>query len=649
MAYRQIDYPWRRNYEAISTFVWFCSLLYLTYYVFKGELIHLATGIVATSFVAAAFVYNLNQCLVLWNRKLNLHRSPITFLSPKQVKKITAKATKNRTMFLGYGFHWTQRHTQLLTEIKKVDKDLLDIPSVFRLFHRPPNPDDDMGEPYIHGVGIEQEDEIHTPLKHLEGHTLIAGTTGCGKTVTMRMLITCAVLQGHAVIIVDPKGDSDLLNATKEACDIAGRSDDFMFFHPAHPSKSGRIDPLRNWTRETGIASRIAPLIPSETGADAFVAFCWNAINTIALGLISIGVRPNLKRIKAYIEGGPEDLLYKVLEGHFRKHVTNWEQHIRPYIQEALQNKFGKLQNPTAPKELLGFIAFYKLYLCDKDPGKYKSEDIDSLISMVEHSREHFMKMIASLTPLLTMLTSGELGDLLSPNVEDMSDPRPITDSAKAINKGQVLYIGTDSLSDSTVGAAIGSICLSDITATAGDRYNYGVDENRKISIFIDEAAEVINDTTIALLNKGRGAGFTAYIATQTFSDFCARLGSEEKARMVMGNLNNLIAMRSKDRTTQDFIVETFGQATVYETQHSTATTALDKSSPIGSFSGGYGERLTEKSDADLISADTLGRLPNLHFIASVSGGRIFKGRVPIIQAEKKASIDDLPWVKKVA
>src|SRR5690606_16065219 len=149
-----------------------------------------------------------------------------------------------------------------------------------------------------------------------------------------------------------------------------------------------------------------------------------------------------------YIEGGPEDLLFKVLESFFRQNVPNWEQQVKPYVQEGLTNKYGRLQNPTAPKELLGYMAFYKIHLRQTDPKRYKNDDIDSLISMVEHSRDHFQKMIASLVPILAMLTAGELGSMLSPDVEDVTDPRPITDSAKAINKGQVLYIGTDSLSD---------------------------------------------------------------------------------------------------------------------------------------------------------------------------------------------------------
>jgi conjugal transfer pilus assembly protein TraD len=144
----------------------------------------------------------------------------------------------------------------------------------------------------------------------------------------------------------------------------------------------------------------------------------------------------------------------------------------------------------------------------------------------------------------MNMLTSGTLGPL-SPDPNDIDDTRPITDSARIINQAQVAYIGLDSLSDGMVGSAIGSILLADLASVAGGRYNYGLD-NRPVNIFVDEAAEVINDPCIQLLNKGRGAKFRLSIATQTFADFAARTGSEAKARQILGNVNNLIAFTPK-------------------------------------------------------------------------------------------------------
>jgi conjugal transfer pilus assembly protein TraD len=39
-----------------------------------------------------------------------------------------------------------------------------------------------------------------------------------------------------------------------------------------------------------------------------------------------------------------------------------------------------------------------------------------------------------------------------------------------------------------------------------------------------------------------------------------------------------------------------------------------------------------------MVPADVLGKLPNLQYFASVSGGRIIKGRFPILDADAAGS-----------
>ena len=136
--------------------------------------------------------------------------------------------------------------------------------------------------------------------------------------------------------------------------------------------------------------------------------------------------------------------------------------------------------------------------------------------------------------PVLVMLTSGALGPLLSPDETDETDQRQLTRLTQLINDAAVAYIGLDSLSDGMVGSAIGSLLIAELTAVAGERYNYGVD-NRPVSVFIDEAAEVMNDPFVQLLNKGRGARLRLTVATQSFADFAARTGSQAKATQVLG------------------------------------------------------------------------------------------------------------------
>src|SRR5690606_13104037 len=125
--------------------------------------------------------------------------------------------------------------------------------------------------------------------------------------------------------------------------------------------------------------------------------------------------------------------------------------------------------NGNEEKLAQGYIQYYRDHII----GTHPNATIEGLISSFEHDASHFGKMVTSLMPVLTMLTSGPMGALLSPDYDDPNDTRPISDFGKITRAGQVAYIGLDSLSDSMVASAIGALFLSDLTAVAGDRYNF--------------------------------------------------------------------------------------------------------------------------------------------------------------------------------
>ncbi|HEY8098327.1 MAG TPA: conjugative transfer system coupling protein TraD [Methylobacter sp.] len=532
----------------------------------------------------------------------------LTFLDVDKLLKLS----KPERMWFGWGFDWTPIHTQ-----RAVDYML----SGVKMSHDQEHP----GSPWIHGLNRGKENEVLIPLKSLEGHTIMFGTTGAGKTRAYEVMVTQAIHRGDTVIMIDPKGDKELRDRMELECKRAGRDRSFLFFHPAFPRLSIRLDPMRNFTRTTEIASRIAALLPSQTGgSDAFTAFAFRALNLVAQGLLEKGKRPSIKQLRYFIEGGAESLLVDAIECHANRVDPDWKISAEPFFVKAKAGKAKKMETITNP-DWLAIIEWYRTTWSNGPKG---SEGIDGLLSLVEHNRMHFSKMIASLIPVLNMLTSGELGDLLSPDEEDENDKRPILDTSNIIAGKHVLYVGLDSLSDSIVSSAIGSIVLADFASVAGMIYNSGNKPGR-ISMFVDEAAEVVNLPFIQILNKGRGAGFQVVMATQTLPDIVARLGDEARARQVVGNCNNLITLRIKDGDTQKFVVETFGQTWIKTVQQSISN-AVNSSENIINYSGNSGQSLTF-GEHDLFPQHLLGQLPNFHYIASIAGGRVIKGRLPII------------------
>jgi conjugal transfer pilus assembly protein TraD len=591
--------PWRPNYEAAGV-AWWLGCTVIAWFSAPFWALHEAPfRYLALAGLLMAMTW-LPGAVGNWQRMARLRGQPQAFMRPDELRQRVDRAPQD--IWLGWGFEWQAGHAQLVHDLLRIGPEQV-VASL----------GEGMGAQWIHGLG-ETEQDIRVPLSHVEGHMLVVGTTGAGKTRLFDLLVTQAVDRGEAVVIIDPKGDQDLRACAERAC--GGDPERFVYFHPAFPNASARIDPLASFNRATEPASRVAALIPSETGNDPFKAFAQMAMIHVIAGLLLVEDRPSLVALRRYLEGGIDALMERAIRRYCDERVPNWEAEARRYLGSATDQA----------RRAAGMLRFYQERVRETHP----STVLDGLADLFVREREHFGKMVASLMPILIMLTTGDLGPLLSPRDGD-GDPRPRTSLAEAIRQGQVVYIGLDSLSDAMVGAAIGSILLADLATVAGDRYNAGA-QVAPCNVFVDEAAEVVNDPFIQILNKGRGARLRLTIATQTFADFAARTGSEAKARQVLGNINNMVVLRALDAETQEYVTESLPKTTVRSIM------AMQGSNSSGTdpllFTGSVSERINEE-EADLFPAAILGHLPNFHYIARFAGGRIVKGRLPILGEPK--------------
>jgi conjugal transfer pilus assembly protein TraD len=210
-----------------------------------------------------------------------------------------------------------------------------------------------------------------------------------------------------------------------------------------------------------------------------------------------------------------------------------------------------------------------------------------------------------------------------------VGDPRPVFDARKVIEQRRCIYIGLDSLSDATVGAALGAITLADLAQVAGEIFNHGQGVPVPVLVFVDEAAEVVNPPLIQLLNKSRGAGFTLYLAAQTVHDYEARMGSAAAAHMLLGNPGNVIALRTTDPETQRFCTDGVVQTEV-ETVGESRAVGLSTGDGGAGMSGAIGSR-RDRREAELFAPQWLGLMPDLHFLARIAGGRTVKGEIPLL------------------
>lgn len=519
-----------------------------------------------------------------------------------------AAAMKPDALYLGTGFDWTTTCAQKLADLSS-NPDMID-----RLRAR------GEGATFLHGIGSAQSEPVMIRDGDTKGHTLIAGTTGAGKTRLYDLLISQCILRGEPVIVIDPKGDHELKNNMAAAYARMGQSDRFCFFHPGFATTSVAINPLATYQRESELASRIASILPSDGKGDVFQSYSQNALASIMYGVLVAKRNPTIMDVQRVLSHGFGTVLVGAVRG--------WAQRHSPKMAAELERR---LMGKEGDKLAVEAARFYRSET--ENHLHLSSAEMNGLVALFEHDKTHFSKMVASLVPVVGQLCSGPLEYLLSPDPSQERVPPSgkVVSLAQVVDQGGGIYIGLDTLSDEIVGSALGQMLLADLTALAGANYNFGVKTGRFINIFVDEASEVVSDKLIQLLNKGRGAGFRLFVATQTLADFEARTGSKAQAEMLVGNLNTTIMLRTINFETQEALSNRLPEVPIYQIMKTSAT-SLGDSSGDGSFSVSHGERLSAEN-LPIIAPQTFGDLSDLEYFVRAPSGRLIKGRLPILVA----------------
>ena len=333
MLVRKYEMPWRPAYEVWAGAAWLVGLLAFVYLGKRGILtLPMSLGLGLLSLMMAG--HRIRQGLHVLTVRASLSGKAMQIITTRKLETLTRTPDE---VFLGFGFEWLPVHSQRLYELSKINyQDYALAPSLLRLLGviENPQPDTEIGLPYIHGVE-SREDALYRPLQNFEGGTLLVGTTQSGKGVALGCFLTQAIRRGDVVIFIDPKNSKRLKRVVQRACKDYRDADTFMEFHPAFPEVGVRLDFTFNWQKPTEIASRIQSIMPVDSGG-AFTAFGWDAVNVVVQGLVSLEDRPNLLKLTKYIEGGIEPVLEASLQRYF-------DQRLGPGWREA-DDTSGKLR-----------------------------------------------------------------------------------------------------------------------------------------------------------------------------------------------------------------------------------------------------------------------------------------------------------------
>ena len=572
---------------------------------------------------------------------------------PRYQMKMASIPTSRFSLFLGRGFPWTQIHTQRLRDARLPETQsylrpgwayriarraeiacghlpglrwlatVLGSDSSWNPVRKPPPVG---GSAEIHGVGmLEGEKNIYLNNYERVGHMLVLGKTRVGKTRIAEMMISQDIQALNVTIVLDPKGDADLMRRTVSEAVRAKRP--WYVFHCGYPDLSVGYNPIGTFQRETEVATRVTDPLPGQAQSAPFKAFSWRFVNVIACAMLELGQKPTLEKIRSYISQ-LDPLFEEYARAYIKKQKIDWKKE-----RARLSEQLGQKKNlPFVLQEKSKEVQLLLTYL-EEDGGIHDEHVLQGLYTAMRYSKDFFSRIVASLGPLLDKLTTGALFDLLIPS----SDGRRQLDWRRAIRERAVVYIGLDALSDQEVASAVGGAMLSDLTATAGEIYKdgaYGALPGKaqtapKVSIHADEVNELMTDQFVPLVNKGGGANYQVTAYTQTFSDLETKLGSAAKAKQVLGNFTSLIMFQVKDPVTAKILTEQVPSVQVSSAM--VVSGASDSSRPDTDvhFTTSAQERVTKK-DVPAIEENELLQLPRGQAFCVINGGQLYKLRFPL-------------------
>lgn len=501
------------------------------------------------------------------------------------------------------------------------------------------------GDAWLHSVGLyEGEGPIWQDLGNRVGHTLVEGTTRVGKTRLAEVIICQDILRGDVVIVIDPKGDADLLLNMYAAAIRAGRADKFFFFHLGYPEISAQYNPIGSYGRITEVATRIASQMPGEGQSAAFREFVWGYVNQVAKGLTGIGEVPNYPLIKQYSQQ-LEPLYIRLIDKLLGEKMPGYQAELARYqeimrLEKAEQRRAaGLMDDYSRINRDRDAIARYLLFKhhADKLPlSDLERDTAQSLTKAFLTDQQYLSKLIASLDPFLEKMTTGAVAKLIAPDFLDPS--RDVFDWTGIMLSGGIVYVGLDALSDQEVARTVGSSMLADLTSQYGRIYKEGRSQglpdipgarrDRPIRVHIDEANEPADKNLIPSLNKAGGANVSVTAYTQTSSDFEARLGNKAYAAQMLGNFNTLIFFRVQDEATAKILIEKQRKVNVgHVLTYSGATDSSDVHSSVDFVSSTQSRE--QRQQMEMLTVTDLTKLPKGQFFMIMNGNQLYKGRVP--------------------
>jgi conjugative coupling factor TraD (TOL family) len=551
-------------------------------------------------------------------------------------------------LYVGRGFRWLPLHRQRLSFLSNPEnqsftkKNVLyrfvqakakEFPESFfeRLtklsFLKPPL--NVGGKPWIHGVGSDEERPIFLNQANRNAHECVFGMTRVGKTRLLSIKVNQDIRNGQAVLVIDPKGDSELLADMYCAAKAANRLADMKVIHFGFPTLSATYNPLASFSNIGEVASRVSGAISASGEGRQFKDFAWQYLNIVATCLFELNEPINYKTIAFYIKR-PELLLISYVDRVF----PSLEPKYLSAVQDILDDHDGRVDkagNPLPPmkrsvaiKQYLGdYLEHQAMNLSTKT---LMEGIVVPLFNAATLDKTYYDKITASVGPVLDKINQTKANEIFSFEAGNL---RPEVRLEEVIQKNQIVFVGLDSLTNKEMAESVGQAMIADLVSLCGRLYNQGRSES-VLNLYCDEFSNIVRDEFINLLNKAGGAGIRVTALTQTVNDLGAAMGGcSDKAKMLLGNFGTMTMLRVSNQDT----AETFTRCLEsIRTRFSTPSTmSNDKAgSENGELFSTYNTDTIAETNLPLVEVNDVFSLPKGEAFILCNGGEVYKIRIPL-------------------
>jgi TraM recognition site of TraD and TraG/Helicase HerA-like C-terminal len=343
-------------------------------------------------------------------------------------------------------------------------------------------------------------------------HTLVAGATGSGKTVTLTWIVTRAIAQGMAAVVVDPKNDRWMLEQVRRAALVAGRR--LLVWTPEGPVV---YNPYARGS-ETEIADKA--LAGERFTEPHYLRQAQRYLGHAVRALRASGEEVSLRGLVEMLDPVGLELLARELDRS------------RETLAFGSHPRFG--QHPRFDHQQARAVHAY-------------------LDSLTPRQRSD----LTGVRDRLAIMVESDVGPWLDPATPDAES----LDLLDAVRSGTVVYFSLRADSRPLLAQMLGSAIVQDLqTVVSALQARPG-----RCVVVLDEFSAIAAEHVARLFGRARSAGMCLLLGTQELSD----LRLPDRATLleqVLGNLTSVIAHRQAVPESAELIARLAGSRGAWRT-----------------------------------------------------------------------------------